>query len=947
MAVIKNKNKHTCGTTSSLQTALKQAVGWVDAVPTQRLVRSGLELRKESTTVSALGDQPIKALPSFQAFTAAALLLPGLLPISSYAAEDDTASFGYQYYQEGERTRAYLPGKEPTTIHTTIKPIAVDSIIGKSRISLTDRIKLAFNYVQDTWGGATPILTGPIASLMADGIAGASMHSYPRAFSIDEHGNYVATSVNRTVDKRIAHLYASASPETRQQGDLKLAYEGDEMAAGIGGGVSEEPDYHSRFINANARWDFNQKLTSLNLAVSHTNSDIGFNGSMFDLSWFINTPRAHSSGFRKTFKADRQDWAMSLGLSQILTKNTVLQGGMNYTQSTGFLENPYKAVLFAVGSNTPDPNTHLRSRSVLEGFEQRPDSRNQFNWNMGIVQYVVPVDAALHLDYSFAHDDWGINAHTFAGAWDQPLGGSWILTPNIRYYSQTAADFYQPFFTLSPDVINKNTKSYSDRLIFSKFPFQNFSSDYRLSGYGALSGGLTINKQFAKGLSLAIGGEYYHHAGSLMLGGQGEGSYADFNYFTVNASLNVNLDALSLTKGGGIDSMTHAGHSHHGGHAPAAVMFDHILDHVGEVMVGYRYQGTEDRGGMLHGANAASDQAIIKNGCPDTNGCRFTPTTMTMNMHMLELMVAPTDWLTLMLMPQFMDMDMNMRALPNAPRAPDDGSGMSMPMDMSGRHTTAGIGDTGLYALVKLFNNPLHHLHAGIGISAPSGSVTKKMLEKSGTSEADFIHYGMQIGSGTWDFKPSITYTGHLDDWSWGAQLNGTKRLENKNESGYALGDLFQTTAWGSYQLLNWLSASARGVYTVQGSITNRFNAHKATHTVDKILHTNQDSNANGHCTDPSPSSGCDGVYDPNDLDLFNVETTVSAPNSVSGPMDEPGSYGGQYVDVGLGLSVTVPSGSLEGNRLSVEWLQPAYTHVNGYQLDRQGTLAVTWDYGF
>jgi hypothetical protein len=910
------------------------------------------QVKRRSGTKAGVGErkESVQSRSSFQAFTAAALLLPGLLPITSYAAEDDTASFGYQYYQEGERTRAYLPGqKDPTTAHTTMKPITVDSIIGKSRISLSDRVKLGFNYVQDTWGGATPVLTGPIASLLADGISGASGFLYPRAFGVDKHGNYVPNDGTNSIDNRLAHLYASASRETRQQGDLKLAYEGDEMAVGVGGGVSEEPDYHSRFINANGRWDFNQKLTSLNLGLSHTNSDIGTNGTMFGLGWFANTPRAHSSGFGKTFKADREDWAMSLGLSQILSKNTILQGGMNYTRSTGFLENPYKAVLFAIPhDNIPDPNSHLIIMGVKEGFEQRPDSRNQFNWNFGLVQYVEPVDAALHLDYSFAHDDWGINGHTFAGAWGQPVGAGWTLTPNVRYYSQTAADFYQPFFTLSPDVIKKNPKSYTDQFNFSKFP-KNFSSDHRLSGYGTLSGGLTINKQFAKGLSLAIGGEYYRHAGSLMLGGQGEGSYADFDYFTVNASLNVNLDALSLGKGGGESKATHqVGHSQHGGHAPAAVMFDHVLDQSGDVMVGYRYQGTQDRGGMLHGTQPASDQAIVNHGCPDTNGCRYSPTEMTMNMHMLELMAAPTDWLTLMLMPQFMDMDMNLHILTGAPPATSVGHHHGG-AGGGGRlgHTTSGLGDTGLYALVKLFNNPRHHLHTGLGISAPSGSVTEKLPDRSSGAEANFIHYGMQLGSGTWDFKPSITYTGQLDDWSWGAQLNGTKRLQNKNESGYALGDLFQTTAWGSYQVLNWLSASARGVYTIQGAVKNHFNAHKGTADFPTSVHYDTDIDGDGHCTSVVPEYHCDGVYDPDDVEIQNLPKNVPIANSISGPMDEPGSYGGQYVDVGLGLSVTVPSGSLEGNRLSVEWLQPAYTNVNGYQLDRQGTLAVTWGYGF
>ena len=71
---------------------------------------------------------------------------------------------------------------------------------------------------------------------------------------------------------QLVHTLSTASPETRKQGDFKLGYEWDEAALDIGGGISVENDYESRFGNINGRWDFNQKLTSLNLGLSYTNS---------------------------------------------------------------------------------------------------------------------------------------------------------------------------------------------------------------------------------------------------------------------------------------------------------------------------------------------------------------------------------------------------------------------------------------------------------------------------------------------------------------------------------------------------------------------------------------------------------------------------------------------------------------------------------------------------
>jgi hypothetical protein len=42
-----------------------------------------------------------------------------------------------------------------------------------------------------------------------------------------------------------------------------------------------------------------------------------------------------------------------------------------------------------------------------------------------------------------------------------------------------------------------------------------------------------------------------------------------------------------------------------------------------------------------------------------------------------------------------------------------------------------------------------------------------------------------------------------------------------------------------------------------------------------------------------------------------------------------------------------MPSGKLQGNSLSVEWLQPVLDDVNGYQLPREGALSATWSYMF
>ncbi|NOS75365.1 MAG: DUF3570 domain-containing protein [Methyloglobulus sp.] len=886
---------------------------------------------------------------SLQALVAAALVLPGLVQHPAQAAEDDEVDFQYSHYQEGKRdilgTVSDATGFNAQKVPQNLNPIEVDSVHGSARITLTDRVKFAFNYLQDTWSGATPIGTAPgnANGNAAKGIydsnnklvtlTGASPYaSYSAGFGyafFDKNKHFYNAVFDPNLfdyvpgkrDDRLTHVLSYASPETRKQGDFKLSYQWDEAELSIGGGISVENDYESRFGNIGGRFDFNQKQTTVNWGVSYTNSDT--NASLdpdslpfFDTSAYaINdcvstgsipaTSRSVSAGYLEkictknsegssfelsggTLHGNRQDWGAQLGLSQILSKNALVSLDLTYTRSTGYLSNPYKVVY----TYLVNADSNIKTFGYYSGISQaafleiRPDERNLFNWHLGYNHYIEPLNAALHFNYHFAHDDWGIQAHTFEADWVQPLGAGWTLTPRIRYYSQSAADFY----TTGNFIISDQD--------FPKF----YSSDQRLSGFGTLSGVVTLEKKFTKGISLETGFEYYTHQGSLKIGGGGEQAFANYDYWVANAGLKVKLDALNAP---GSEHDRHGGHQHHS-NSPAGIMFDHTLPKAGDFMAGYRFMHNDQRGDLLFGDHSVGLDTVNANGC-EGRECAVTPNFMAMSMHMLDLMYAPTDWLTLMLMPQWMDMEMTME--PNLNVQITGGHGGH------GLHThqAGGIGDTGMYALFKAFDHPNHHVTLSLGGTAPTGDVDI-VLRKTGFNPVydQLIHYGMQLGSGTWDFKPALTYAGEMDNFLWGAQANATVRLEGKNESGYRLGDIFQGSAWGGYRLTDWLTGTVRGIYTWQ----------------DKIH----------------------GVLNPSKTLQYNPNTgkyeLPYIPQHI-GPFDFPGNYGGQFVDLGLGLNVTIPSGAFQGNTLKFEWLQPIHTDYNGYQLDRDYALNFTWSYGF
>ena len=94
-------------------------------------------------------------------------------------------------------------------------------------------------------------------------------------------------------------------------------------------------------------------------------------------------------------------------------------------------------------------------------------------------------------------------------------------------------------------------------------------------------------------------------------------------------------------------------------HAPIGVMGDHMHD-AGEWMVSYRYMNMEMEGNR-NGTDRVSPEAIVSGSAnpfaPPAN-LRVVPTEMTMEMHMLGAMYAPSDDVTLMAMLPYLENDM-------------------------------------------------------------------------------------------------------------------------------------------------------------------------------------------------------------------------------------------------------------------------------------------------
>ena len=401
-------------------------------------------------------------------FSGAALALPGMLPsaVADVAPLDYSLDTNFSRYAE------------------SVGRMKVDIYQAAATLPINDRFSLKFNGVKDVVTGASPV--GPAA-------AGAHHCKGPRLGSM------------------VQCMSGASISDVRDAVDVTASYYMDAATLDVNAGRSSENDYTSDFFSVNNRWSLNDKQTTLaagySFSADHVWEMVAIDGSK--------VRAANVGGAKETNQG-------ILGLTQILDKDSLLQANLTYSYSGGYLSDPYKYV-YAPWTSCFGFNCQATQASAYPGFirDTRPGSRNQIGMLLRYVRNFSALNAAaLHVDYRFYADTWGIDSHTFEFSWVQPVIDGWLLTPRLRYYTQNSADFYNVMFN------SASATGY-------------YSSDYRLAGFGAIGGGLQFSKEFFDRLKLSAGMDFYKRELGYGISG-GAGTALDnftFSMYSVNLSL--------------------------------------------------------------------------------------------------------------------------------------------------------------------------------------------------------------------------------------------------------------------------------------------------------------------------------------------------------------------------------------------------------------------------
>jgi len=270
----------------------------------------------------------------------------------------------------------------------------------------------------------------------------------------------------------------------------------------FGASVSQEHDYASLGASASLLWDINNKLTTLTMGASVDADQVTPTGGN-------NPPFASVNSSQSTPGSDsKNSYDVLLGITQVMTRRTLMQ--FNYTRgaSSGYLTDPYKLVsVVDAGGNTTD---YLH--------EKRPATRvrNALYWK---TVYHLTQDV-VHFSYRHYWDDWGITAGTADATYRFTLARDSYLEPHLRYYTQTAADFFVHSLTAEgrlPDFA---------------------SADLRLGAFHSLTTGLRYGVEFYKGAEYGIGMDYMKQTG--------DGHPASAVGLQKNENLFPDLKALSV-----------------------------------------------------------------------------------------------------------------------------------------------------------------------------------------------------------------------------------------------------------------------------------------------------------------------------------------------------------------------------------------------------------------
>jgi hypothetical protein len=173
-----------------------------------------------------------------------------------------------------------------------------------------------------------------------------------------------------------------------------------------------------------------------------------------------------------------------LGVTQIITRRWLMQLDYSYDAQNGYQNDPYR-IISVVDPVSGEPTSSL--------YENRPHNRQSQSlyWDNKYDYDPFVTDLSLRA----FKDSWGISSITAELSERISLAQSLYIEPNVRWYHQSSASFFQDFLVAGQPLP------------------ADASSDTRLGKFTALTFGMKIGLKLTGSTELYLRGDYYKQTG--------------------------------------------------------------------------------------------------------------------------------------------------------------------------------------------------------------------------------------------------------------------------------------------------------------------------------------------------------------------------------------------------------------------------------------------------
>jgi hypothetical protein len=266
--------------------------------------------------------------------------------------------------------------------------------------------------------------------------------------------------------------------------------------------------------------DFNNRNTTLTFGTAFASDTIdAVGGAPTGLS-----PMTGSTVI-KSGEQSKDVTDLLLGVTQVLNRKTIVQFNYSLSLSDGYLTDPYK-ILSVVDPVLGEPIVAPGSYTVdyLYRYEKRPDTREKQGF-YGLLKRDVGGDV-FDISYRYMSDDWDIDSHTIDMHYRWNFDSGSYFQPHLRFYSQSAAGFY-------------------NAVLFDGDPLPNFATaDYRLGEFDAITIGIKYGRPTRTG-EMSARLEFYQQSGATSPGS----AVGSLQNFDLNPDLNAVIAQFSYKFG--------------------------------------------------------------------------------------------------------------------------------------------------------------------------------------------------------------------------------------------------------------------------------------------------------------------------------------------------------------------------------------------------------------